>query len=215
MQNAGLMTNASYSLKDESGATVAMVEGSFEAGDTTTLRNFVTAMANVRGTELLSRGLPAITNMKLNEQGLVFTCAPYKNSELHELLHVLRPVVLSEEATSFDKISALLKRRFADKVFSSQLKRLRRVFEHGEFSLYMEFGVGGRSLFHRSTLDTWLNGTQYHTDAEKAKAWASLEKTLDVESTRALVMNQIHSRVKALFMLEGVVVVVLQQLQNG
>lgn len=209
------MASVKYSLRDDTGATLRVIEGSFEKSDELLLRNFVAAMGRVRATELLRRGLPAITGMKLGESGLVFTCTSYGNSELYELLHVLRPVMLSDEATSFEKIAGLLKRRFADRVFSDLLKRLRRMFEHGELSLYLQFGVGSQPLFHRSTLDTWLNGVQYHTDAEKAEAWAALENVLQLENSRALVMNQLHSRVKALMMLESVAATILDQLSGG
>lgn len=59
------------------------------------------------------------------------------NAELYELLHVLRPVMLERERTSFYKTLRLPGRRFADKGFSKYAVHLRRVFEEGVLSGYM------------------------------------------------------------------------------
>ncbi|MCP5234169.1 MAG: hypothetical protein H6945_00315 [Zoogloeaceae bacterium] len=140
---------------------------------------------------------------------MTFECAPYSDAELHELLHVLRPVILHKEATSFNNIAALLGRRFSSRAFADHMKVIRRVFEHGELNLYMQVSVGGQPLFHESLLDNWLNGAQYHTDAEKAEVWRALEKSLTAPNARAVVMSQLQGKVKALFNLEYIVALVL------
>jgi hypothetical protein len=168
-------------------------------------------MARVRGTALLKRGLPKITKMKWSCAGMEFSCEPYTDSELFELLHVLRHVILSKETTSFEKVLALLGRRFKSREFGDHVKALRKLFKNGELSSYMKISFGGQSLFASSLLRMWLNGTQYHTDEKKAAAWAKLEWSLEAENARALVMNQLHSRVNALFLLEHIVNLVLSK----
>ena len=76
---------------------------------------------------------------------------------------------------------------------------------------YMQISVGNQPLFHESLLDTWLNGAQYHTDAEKATSWRALEVALSSENARAVVMSQLQGRVKALFNLEYIASLVLQK----
>ncbi|OIO67880.1 MAG: hypothetical protein AUJ57_10595 [Zetaproteobacteria bacterium CG1_02_53_45] len=56
-----------------------------------------------------------------------------------------------------------------------------------------------------------LNGTQYHTDTEKALAWKKFENILGSDNAKALVMNQLHSKVKALLLLEHLVSLVLKK----
>lgn len=90
-------------------------------------------------------------------------------------------------------------RRFSSKRFSAYVKEWRRIFDDGELSLYMQIAIDGKPLLHQSMLHTWLNGTQYHTDAEKASAWEQLERSLEAENARALVLSQLHSKVKAIF----------------
>lgn len=198
-------------LKDAAGNVVETIRGDFDDGDFALLRRFISALTRVRETALLQRGLPAITNMAFNENGLTFTCMPYEDRELHELLHVLRPLILEREAASFKKIAALLQRRFGSRAFSGVVKGFRRMFEHGELAGYMQMSIASRPVFHESLLNDWLNGTQYHTDDERAAAWAVVENTLKAENVRALLITQLHGRVKALFLLGSVVDLILRR----
>lgn len=203
------MKTVSLTLRDSEDKPVASISGDFTVEDLALLKRFTSAMKRVRGTALLKRGLPAITNMRWSGAVMEFSCEPYSDTELFELLHVLRHVILSKEATSFEKVTALLGRRFGSREFGDHIKALHNLFENGELSSYMQVSVGGQPLFDGSLLRMWLNGTQYHTDEEKAAAWAGLEGSLQSENARALVMNQLHSRVKALFLLEHIVSLVL------
>ena len=65
-------------------------------------------------------------------------------------------------------------------------------------SLYLQISVGSQKLFAESILHTWLNGTQYHTDDNKAEAWSRLEASLGESNAKALVLSQLHSKVMAL-----------------
>jgi len=162
-------------------------------------------MRRLRSSALLERGMPGITNMRFSDEGMKFECGPYRDAELYELLHVLRPLVLAREATSFERVAGLLGRRFSSKELAMHLRFIRNIFEHGEHRLYMQITLGTQPLFDHSLIHTWLNGTQYHTDAEKAATWRDIEKSLGQDNARALVMNQLQGRVKALFLLEHLV----------
>ena len=133
--------------------------------------------------------------LQVGEQhSMSFECAPYSDAELHEFLHVLRPVILQKEATSFNNVAALLGRRFASRAFADHMKVIRRVFEHGELNLYMQVSIGGQPLFHESLLDTWLNGAASRANAEKAEAWRALEKSLSTPNARAVVIVSSKAR---------------------
>lgn len=188
------------------------VGGEFTSEDLVIFELFIRLMSRVRSCFLLERGMPAVSNVGFNgDSGLTLTCAPYTNAELYELLHVLRPVILKNEPASFYNVSALLGRRFKNKKVSSHMKYLRRVFENGELSLYMQITIGGQPLFDDSFLRLWLNAEQYHTDADKAAAWKGLEASLREENVRALVMGQLRGKVAALFDLERIVSLVTDQ----
>ena len=204
------MNTVTLQLFDSEDNVAATISADFESGDLDQLRKFSALMSRVKETALLARGFAGITNMKWAAgAGMVFTCAPYTNPELHELLHVLRPVMLEEESASFHKMLALLGRQFRDKTFAQHQKALRHIFEEGELSSYMQISVGGQKLLHNSILRLWLNGTQYHSDQEKQDVWKSLEASLTENNTRALAIELVHSRVKALLLLDHIVGLVL------
>jgi len=204
------MKTVRLKMAGEDGAEVAKIEGTFSEGDLTLLRAYAAQMARVRSAGIIVRGMPFISNMEWKAGTMIkFTCPPFTDGELYELLHVLRPLVLESEAASFQKVTALLGRRFQDKAYAGHQKYIRRLFEDGELSMYMQFSVGNQKLLDQFLLHVWLNGTQYHTDKEKADAWADVEKAVTPENARAIIISQLHSRVKALFMLLSEVELIL------
>lgn len=210
--NVSLMNTITLQLFDTEDSLAAEISANFAAEDIDLLRQFSGLMTRVKQTALLTRGFAGITNMKWAAgAGMVFTCAPYTNPELYELLHVLRPVMLQEERASFHKMLALLGRRFNDKTFAQHQKALRHIFEEGELSSFMQISVGGQKLLHNSILRLWLNGTQYHSDQEKQDAWKKIENSLTEDNARALAIELVHSRVKALLLLDHMVGLLLSK----
>jgi hypothetical protein len=206
------MNSITFALHDKDNNLIETISRTFETADLDILSKFVAAMSRVRGSALIKRGIPAITNMNFTpEGGMQFTCAPYEDYELYELLHVLRPLILPGEDMSFGKVTALFCNRFASKQFNSKLQAWRSMFENGELKAYMQIKVGDQPLLDYTSLQLWLNGTQYHTDDEKASAWKKIETSLGADNARAIVMNQLHSKVKALFLLENLVGLVLEK----
>jgi hypothetical protein len=121
---------------------------------------------------IVERGIPEISRMNF-AGGTVLECAPYTDAELHELLHVLRPIILSREPASFEKMAGLLGKRFASDEMRKHLRAIRDIFEHGHLSRYMQVTVGGRELFKDETLKLWLNGEEYHQDSESPSSGRS------------------------------------------
>ena len=69
----------------------------------------------------------------------------------------------------------------------------------------MQVSVGKQRIFDSSLLRTWLNGTQYHTEEEKAAVWQEIETSLNSENARAIVINQLRDRVSALILIGQIV----------
>jgi hypothetical protein len=88
------------------------VSGDFTDADVATIEQYVAGMTRLRDTAFLRRGLPGITRIRFPDNGLTLECAPYDDSELHALLHVLRPLILMRERASFDRVASLIGRRF-------------------------------------------------------------------------------------------------------
>ena len=175
-----------------------IVEAAFEDNELASLAHYVQLIGRVRTCTLLERGIHGFTGLTFDAKGLSVKADAWSRAELHELLHVLRPVTLEEERSSFHRIAALLGRRINEPIVRNYLKIANRVFRDGVMSLYMQIRVGDQPLFAESLLKTWLNGTQYHTDDEKAKAWAALEENLGEPNSRAIVQDHLYGKVLAL-----------------
>lgn len=178
------------------------VSSAFSEEDMELLNTYKYFMDRLRRCALLVRGMPPAGMSFNDKEGLTFSYPQYSNAELYELLHVLRPLILQNEQASFYKITSLLKRRFSNRGFSDQIKVWSRIFRHGEYSMIMQIKINNMPLFDESLLDTYLNGIEYHNDNEKASAWYALESSLNSENSRALIMNQLYSKVKALYFVE-------------
>ncbi|WP_165669586.1 hypothetical protein [Metapseudomonas otitidis] len=185
--------------KDDDSGSMEVLTGSFSNEDIELLNLFVSNMERVLASRALQNGLPVISNIEWSKElGLLLTCESIDDSALHELLHVLRPLILQNERASFHQISALIVRRFADKELNRTVKGLRHCFERGQLAAYMDVSVGGQSLFDDELFKIWLNGEQYHSDKNKARVWREFEMSLSSSNTRALVINQLNGRVAAL-----------------
>lgn len=204
------MVEVRLGMETKAGELLDSVTAQFNESEIALLRRYVELVDRLLETKLVQRGIPAITNMSwMPEDGMKWTCAPYEDSELYELLHVLRPLILSREPTSFERVVGLLGRRFDHEKFRAHLKLKRTVFEDGELKLFLQIQVGDHPLLEDSTLRLWLNGEQYHTDEKKAAAWREIEAALTVENARALVITQLQAKVKALVDIRFIATLVL------
>ena len=198
------MRSVTLTLPPSDGGCEESVVGTFERSDVELLGRFTAAVKRLRESALLTRGMPVVTSISWERQcGLQFICGAYSDSELHELLHVLRPLILQQEATSYHRIAALFGRRFENRRFRDDLKIWRHTFEHGQLSHLMQVSVGSIPLLHGETLKQWLNGEQYHGDEEKRANWQRVRDALTDENVRAYVINQLAGKVMAVFMLDG------------
>jgi hypothetical protein len=182
----------------DSSSTSRTIAGDFSIKELDTLTQFVTFMSRIRNCALLLRGMGGFKQIKFDKEGITIKSSSCTDSELYELLHVMRPVTLESERASFKNVASLLGRHLRSEELDQFIKMNRRVFRDGEMSLYMQFTVNSQKLFDESLLKTWLNGTQYHTDDDKAQAWSKLEKALGDENAKAIVLAQLHGKIAAL-----------------
>jgi len=180
------------------------------AEDLVTFTKYSEYMSRVRNASILRRGMGGLEGFHLSqERGLEIRAADWSDAELHELLHVLRPVTLKREQASYSKVTALLHECFPFENVREFVAQCNQAYEHGEGSFYIQLKVGEQVAFDESLLRLWLNGTQYHTDEKKAELWAELEATISASSARALVVSQLHSKTLALLNVDYIVKQVL------
>jgi hypothetical protein len=183
---------------DEGKSIYVSVQAEFADEELESLAQYVQLMGRVRNCTLLEKGIYGFTGLTFDKNGFSIEFDAWPRGELHELLHVLRPVTLKKERASFQRVAALLGRSINEPAVRNYLKVANRVFDDGVMSLYMQIHIGDQLLFAEPLHKTWLNGTQYHTDIEKSKAWSAFEETLGEPNSLAIVQDQLHSKVLAL-----------------
>jgi hypothetical protein len=82
-------------------------------------------------------------------------------------LHHLRPLYLSDESASFDKVAGLIGRRFSHKAMKRHLKAIRSVKDSSPYSGLGQFTIGDVPVWDNETLKKWLYAFEYHQDREK------------------------------------------------
>lgn len=210
------MKATALSIRNGSGELLERAIAHFDEKEIETLQNYVDKIRRLSSAALLKRGMPTISKIKFTQEaGHSFTCEEYTDSELFELLHLLRPIILSKEPTSFEKAAGLIGKNFSSPHVRGFIKRLRNDFDHGELSAYMQIQIDGIDLLNDATLKLWLNGVEYHQDAEKAEQWRRLSKALENNDMRAYVIGHLHSKVKSAFKLGNIAEMLIKNIGSA
>src|SRR6185295_6934340 len=113
------------------------------------------------------------------------------------LLHLMRPFVLQREATHFGKVVNILCSRLDHPAFRTYLDRQKAIFA-GQRQQAMKLFSNGTVINSTETLDLWLNGFEYHRDADKRTQFEALQsETLPVEVSLNLLAGIVLDRVRA------------------
>lgn len=198
------MGNVQIKRVDSEGGTF-ILSGELPNAQRVILESFINYLERLKEAAIYRRGIPGIERMVWENGEQKFIGNPYSNSELYELPHLLRPLILHNEPASFSSVRAILGRCFRDKALAAELKEIQFIFDHGQFAQFMQIQIGEQKLFDETLLRTWLNGTQYHTDIEKAASWQDFKRSLSDESTRVLLINQLRDKVNALMIIAQIV----------
>lgn len=211
----GVMKNVHLELPaNDEGFDIVDLVCDFAEHELELIRQYSTLTDRVRNCSLLQRGMSGFQGLTFDQGGLSITAGACTKPELHELLHVLRPVTLEKERASFSRVMKILEGRLGHESVLNFLRLNQHAFRHGEMSLFFQVSIGDKPLFAESLLRTWLNGTQYHTDASKAADWAALEASLGEPSAQAVVMTQLHGKVVAVLNIDYVARQILLTPQN-
>jgi hypothetical protein len=113
------------------------------------------------------------------------------------LLHLMRPFVLQKEPTHFGKIVNILRSRIDHPAFRAYFDRQKAIFA-GQRQQAMKLFSNGTVINSTETLDLWLNGFEYHRDANKRTQFEALQsETLPVEVSLNLLAGIVLDRVRA------------------
>lgn len=187
-----------------------ILSATFTDDDLRLLEEFNEYVEELHGTRLVSDGLPELRGLSwTNEAGFTVKINDVGAEHVYAFLHKLRPLILSQEPASFERTSGLIGKRFANKGLRRQLKMIRHLYDHGEYSSFFQVTVAGMPLFTNEALSQWLNGIEYHRDPQKRSKVKEVEDAISKEHTRSIFLSQLSGKAKAIFLLQDLVQFIL------
>jgi hypothetical protein len=180
--------DVSLKIRLSDGSPEVSLKGTLPDEDVASLEAFIRYTDELDAVRLVKSGFQFSYRVQMDETKTVFSAQHPQEDEVMAVLHRLRPLVLSKEHASFDRVSGILGRTFKDARFHSVLKQIRVTYDCAEPDS-PRFISNDVALNSRELLFVWLNAHEYHRDLDKQ---ASLEKILghapDVFVRQALLM---------------------------
>lgn len=127
---------------------------------------------------------------------------PFEDELISSFLHKLRPIFLSEEPASFERISGLIGRAFSNKAMKRHLKAIWNSFESSSFSAYVQISIGDVPVFDQDTTKKWLNAFEYHQDPDKREVLKSIENQFGRKGARVVFIQQLAERIEGIYRLQ-------------
>ena len=155
---------------DDTDPAGTLLVARFSTDEIRLLREYRRNAARLRETRIIRDGLPSSIVYKWTN--VAGTVVENEDGEVDfelvgSFLHHLRPLFLSEEPASFEKIAGLIGRRFSHRLMKRHLKAIRSIAETSPFHAYGQITIGDVPLWDYKTLKKWLNAFEYHHDPEK------------------------------------------------
>lgn len=197
---------------DQNGENEEVVELTFEDKDWEILEDFARYAAQLEEKSLVKEGIPAALNVSwTEEQGLKVEAKLPSDDSIESLLVRLRPFLLMDESTNFNKVRNILAKATSNKRIRRHLDTLQFLYS-GE-RLQSLFVAGAYSPEHpepqvinsETMFQTWLNGHLFHKNKEKQKVFDAMHAIMPQESTMALFMFLVTDKVAAILALRQII----------
>jgi hypothetical protein len=190
--------------------------GTFSTTDLGHLREYCHHATVLRQTKVIQEGYPKSINLIANPQPESQVDTEELDEEyISSFIHKLRPLILSKEPSSFEKVSGLIGRGFAHLAMKRHLKAVRKGFQSSRFSDFFQISVGDISIFDEETLNLWLNAFEFHQDPEKKAALEDALKTWSFEGLRRVFVSRLVEKAHAIFRLEDLARSILDYPDGG
>lgn len=179
-------------------------EAIFTKSEIATLTLFCKNYERLIKSRIFENGFPVITNLNIcSENGVTCNISDFDHRDIYELLHVLRPFILSREPASFEKVLSTFGKKLKRQLFRTSFKQIRQLFNDGEHSFLINITMNDTNLFSDKVFSAWLNGYEYHGDKEKQSLIEKLENQYGKELVQGSIISILKGRIKAISMLNN------------
>ncbi len=167
--------------------------------DEVLLRRFVRSSREVVEAARRAGGLPAKLHLSYSEDsGFRVETAEPTDDQRALILHRLRPLILTNEPWSFDRVCGIVRRSSDHEFLSRHLRWLRGIYTGSEIRNMVVFSRGELVLNSDAAFQHWLNGFEYHQEEDKAAKIADGDSVLPVEVVRPIFMMLLSQKLKAI-----------------
>lgn len=123
------------------------------------------------------------------------------------ILHRLRPFVLNDEPTNFNKVCNILKRQMNHPFLRSVVDYQRNEFSGKNFQEQSKIQLDGDLVINANErLMEWLNSKEYHRDREKSKAIDAINHALPNNFLKAILCSMLIDKVHAIIAIGNLIV---------
>jgi hypothetical protein len=182
---------------EESSGAIEAVSVQLPADEWQLLLDFASYADQLETTEFLRVGITDHCEIMADGSTRVTRDLP-PSSQLRELLHVLRPVILQNEPTSYVRVVGILGRRINHHLWRGFVKGYARSFRADNSQEFFSVKIGNLVLNSEEALDLWLNGYEYHRDREKRHRLSASIGSEVTDVSRALFVDLLGAKVEAI-----------------
>lgn len=126
-------------------------------------------------------------------------------------LHRLRPFVLNDERSNFNRVCNILGRAIAHPGMTALLRQQRDEFAGRAFQSQLQLLSNGAVVNTEQVLQNWLNAYEYHRDPERRERLAKVHhELLPLEALRPVFVSMLIDKARAI----GTVVAVVRMIVN-
>lgn len=182
---------------EHAGASTEAVSVEIPADEWQLLLDFASYADQLETTEFLRVGITDHCEVIVDGSIRVTKDLP-PASQLRELLHTLRPLILQNEPTSYVRVVGILGRRIDHHLWRGFIKGYARSFRADASQEFFTVRIGNLVLNSEEALDLWLNGYEYHRDREKRNRLSASIGSEVTETSRALFVDLLGAKVEAI-----------------
>lgn len=181
-----------------------------EEDDWTLLENFISYAEDLLSSQLVQSGMPASLRIgwRQGEPMIVESTLPPKE-EFLAFLHLLRPIYLQSEPTSFHRICSLLSKNFENQHFRRMISDLRDLYSGRFLQSMFQISSNNVAINSDKTLSDWLNSYEYHRDKEKRDRIDALHEMFPLDASKVILLSLLTEKAKAIAGLASIVNLVL------
>lgn len=123
-------------------------------------------------------------------------------------IHLLRPLILEMERTSFYKVRSLIGKHTRHSTLQGLLNNQKELFSGKNHQRTIQFRSNDILINSEKVLQSYLNGFEYHRDKDEMKFIESLHQMLPLDFSKVIFVGLLIDKAKAIFSLAELVAVI-------